>query len=146
MTGPMLLGMTLLMNLNKSIQGLLIESTNGANISVYYEVANDRNPERFNLKGRNALGTHFLSHHRTVLKHDKTAPKQEKRLYSCYQNGTTVFSFPIKDMISLKQYRYQLYYHTQQGRDLFSRSNNRTTDASLGGIFIESSNDIAVYI
>lgn len=131
-------------------KGLLIESTNGANISVYYEVANDRNPERFNLKGRNALGTHFIIPSQNRFNNYSGTPKaREKVDIVATADGTTVTFFfdPARhDFVGKPATGTSFTITLNRGETFSLRSNDRTTNASLGGIFIESSNDIAVTI
>ena len=131
-------------------KGLLIESTNGANIAVYYEVANPRNPERFNLKGRNALGTEFLipSQNR-FYNFGGTSRAREKVDLVATENNTTItinFDRNIHNFVGKPATGNSFTITLDRGQTFSLRSNSQARLEHLGGIFVQSNKSIAVTI
>src|SRR5690554_3403090 len=131
-------------------KGLLIESTNGADISVYYEVANPRNPERFNMKGRNALGREFLipSQNR-FMNYSGMHKAREKVDIVATEDGTTLtinFNQAIHNFVGKPNDVSSFTVTLNKGQTFVLRSNSQDVQDHLGGIFIESNKDIAITI
>src|SRR5690554_2052337 len=131
-------------------KGLLIESTNGADISVYYEVANPRNPERFNMKGRNALGREFLipSQNR-FMNYNGTHKAREKVDIVATQDGTTLtinFDPASHNFVGKPSIGSSFTVTLDRGETFVLRSNTQERAAHLGGIFVEADKDIAITI
>ncbi|GAO31704.1 T9SS type B sorting domain-containing protein [Geofilum rubicundum] len=131
-------------------KGLLIESTNGANIAVYYEVANPRNPERFNLKGRNALGKEFLipSQNR-YYNLGAMAKAREKVDIVATENNTTItinFDRNIHHFVGKPTAGNSFSITLDRGQTFSLRSNSQLREHHLGGIFVQSDQNIAVTI
>src|SRR5690554_4852943 len=131
-------------------KGLLIESTNGADISVYYEVANPRNPERFNMKGRNALGREFLIPSQNVfINENAMAQSREKVDIVATEDGTTLtinFNQAIHNFVGKPNDVSSFTVTLNKGQTFVLRSNSQDVQDHLGGIFIESNKAIAVTI
>lgn len=131
-------------------KGLLIESTNGADISVYYEVANPRNPERFNMKGRNALGREFLipSQNR-FMNYSGMRTAREKVDIVATQDGTTLtinFDPASHNFVGKPASGSSFSVTLNRGETFVLRSNIQARAAHLGGIFVEADKDIAITI
>src|SRR5690554_2867687 len=131
-------------------KGLLIESTNGADISVYYEVANPRNPERFNMKGRNALGREFLIPVQNAFLHYSGMHKaREKVDIVATQDGTTVtinFDPKTHKFVGKPSSGSSFSVTLDRGETFVLRSNSQARADHLGGIFVEADKDIAITI
>jgi len=132
-------------------KGLLIKATNGADFTVYYEVANTRNPERFNLKGKNALGKEFLIPSQNQYNNYTNSIKKAREkvdIVATEDNTTITFKFdPSENHFVGKPSSGDSFTITLNKGESFSlRSNNPEASSHLGGIFIESSNNIAVTI
>src|SRR5690554_4789135 len=131
-------------------KGLLIESTNGADISVYYEVANPRNPERFNMKGRNALGREFLipSQNR-FMNYSGMRTAREKVDIVATQDGTTLtinFDPKTHNFVGKPSSGSSFSVTLDRGETFVLRSNSQARADHLGGIFVEADKDIAITI
>ncbi len=131
-------------------KGLLIESTNGADISVYYEIANPRNPERFNLKGQNALGTEFLiPSQNQFMNYSGMRRSREKVDIVATEDGTVVtinYDRDLHNFVGKPSSGNSFSVTLDRGETFVLRSNTQSREQQLGGIFIESTKDIAVTI
>jgi gliding motility-associated-like protein len=131
-------------------KGLLIESTNGADISVYYEIANPRNPERFNLKGQNALGTEFLiPSQNQFMNYSGMRRSREKVDIVATEDGTVVtinYDRDLHNFVGKPSSGNSFSVTLDRGETFVLRSNTQSREQQLGGVFIESTKDIAVTI
>jgi gliding motility-associated-like protein len=131
-------------------KGLLIESTNGANISVYYEVANPRNPERFNLKGRNALGREFLipSQNRFFNQDDMPKAREKTDIVATEDNTTITINFDrdVHNFVGKPATGSSFTITLNRGQTFSLRSNSQQRGEHLGGVFIQADKNIAITI
>src|SRR5690554_4278959 len=130
-------------------KGLLIESD--ADISVYYEIANKNNPERFNLKGKNALGRKFLvpSQNKYYNNQSGSHGAREKIDLVATEDGTEVtitFNRNKHDFYGKPENGNTIIVKLKKGQTFPLRSNKTDAGDHLGGIIIESNKDIAVTI
>jgi hypothetical protein len=133
-------------------KGLLIESTNGADISVYYEVANGNNPERFNLKGSNALGSGFLIPSQNVFYNHYSKSREKVDIVATEDNTEITFTFDrnIHDFVGKPDTGNEFTITLNRGQTFSLRCNSPGTEAfrgkHLGGIFIESKDNKKIAI
>jgi gliding motility-associated-like protein len=134
-------------------KGLLIESTNGADISVYYEVANVQNPDRFTLKGSNSLGREFFVPSQNVYYNwDLTPPAREKIDIVATEDNTSITVVLTDDANNLPS-GTAVYSSGQtvtitlnRGQTYSFRSTSALAPRHFGGTRISSDKPIAVTI
>jgi len=129
---------------NKAVNnGLRIRSTDF--ISVYYEIANYWNTDIFTLKGKNALGKHFLTPFQSVYGIGTYNPDAYSSIdIVATEDNTIVTISPTKNLtrtklqtVSIKLNRGQTYSVTAEGK---------SGSQHLTGTVIKSSKPIAVTI
>ncbi len=132
-------------------KGLLIESD--VDISVYYEIANGNNPDRFNLKGVNALGTDFYVPSQNVYYNwNFTEPAAEQINIVATEDNTQVTIKVTDDVNDLPsgtighEAGSTFTITLNKGQTYCLRSTTEATARNLGGTHITSTKPIAVTI
>lgn len=127
-------------------KGILITSTE--NVSVYYEVANGVNPDKFTLKGSNALGYEFYVPSQNDFRNrNLTVPDRERIDIVATEDNTEIF-IDLSNIDNVKG---------RPANDVFTITLNRgqtfcleadawQTQRHLGGTYIRSNKPIAVTI
>ncbi|ASB47994.1 T9SS type B sorting domain-containing protein [Alkalitalea saponilacus] len=125
-------------------KGILIESDQY--ISAYYEVANSLNPERFNLKGNNALGTEFLipSQNRYENRHNSSREKID--IVATEDN--TVVTVQLTNDHNIQGHAAGSTFNItlNKGQTYSLRSTSGAAARHLGGTYITSNHPIAITI
>ncbi|MBI9062944.1 MAG: T9SS type B sorting domain-containing protein [Marinilabiliaceae bacterium] len=134
-------------SVNNSISnnGVLITSTE--NITVYYEVANENNPDKFTLKGLNALGlVFFIPSQNQFFNHSGHSPKAyEKADIVATQDNSIVTITPSVDVNGhVANIPYQVSLNKGQTYSLIYT--NQEAAASLAGTQVVSNKEIAITI
>ncbi len=131
---------------NINSKGILITSDN--NISVYYEVANGSNPDKFTLKGKNALGTEFFASSQTEYANKDNGynplPYEAINIVAT-EDGTVVEITPTANVVGHNAgttYTISL----DRGQTYSIEGNSIDKDYTLSGTYIKSNKDIAVTI
>ncbi len=126
-------------------KGILIEST--SNITVYYEIADDGNPDKFTLKGENGLGTEFYVPSQNVYRNMSSykSDANEKTDIVATEDNTVVTIVPSVDVTGhLKGIPYEI--NLNQGQTYCIEYRDISATASMAGTYITSNNPIAVTI
>ncbi|WP_282038686.1 T9SS type B sorting domain-containing protein [Saccharicrinis aurantiacus] len=126
-------------------KGLFIESTE--NVSVYYEVANQGNPDKFTLKGENALGKEFF-----VVSQDDyqnwpgyNGEANEKADIVATEDNTIVTIIP---KVNVTGHKAGVPYtiNLNKGQTYCIEYRDISHKASLAGTYIKADKNIAVTI
>ncbi|TCO04453.1 T9SS type B sorting domain-containing protein [Natronoflexus pectinivorans] len=127
-------------------KGILIESDEF--ISVYYEVANGSNPERFNLKGGNALGTEFLIPSQNIYVNHQNTPNAREKVDIVATEDNTVITIELTDDHAIEGHAAGSTFTItlNRGQTYSLRSTSRDRRRHLGGTYITSNRPIAVTI
>ncbi|HHX62630.1 MAG TPA: hypothetical protein GX707_18240 [Epulopiscium sp.] len=131
-------------------KGMLIEST--ANITAYYEMANTNNPDRFTLKGDNALGTEFYIPSQNVYENQPLTPKAREQVDIVATEDSTTITFVLNDDVNfhdgldghLKGVEYTITLN--RGETYCLRRTDGSASRNLGGSHITSNKPIAITI
>ncbi|GEM_PF-1157929 len=126
-------------------KGILI--TSDADITVYYEVANGVNPDKFTLKGPNGIGREFFVPSQNSFRNKPLSPKAtEKADIVATEDGTTVTIIPTADIVGHNAgVEYTITLNRGQTYCIENR-NDGTPSSSLAGTYISADKDIAVTI
>jgi gliding motility-associated-like protein len=128
-------------------KGILIISD--ADVNVYYEVANTSNPDKFTLKGENALGTEFYVSSQTDYQ-NKTGkynddPPYEQINIVATTDDTEVLITPTNDVEGhTANVTYSITLN--RGETYCIKGTSRAASYNLGGTHIVSNEKIAVTI
>ncbi len=127
-------------------KGILITST--SDITVYYDVTNSSNPDRFTLKGDNALGTEFYissqSDYENVYNSYSQDPVEQVNIVAT-EDGTTVKITPTEDVSGhVANVTYTVSLNRGETYCILGTSKERSY--SLGGTHITSDKEIAITI
>ncbi len=130
-------------------KGILITSDN--DITVYYEVANKSNPDKFTLKGENALGTEFFASSQTdYANKSKYNPRAlEKIDIVATEDGTVVEITPTETIVGHSaNVNYSITLNKGQSYSIQAPNDDTsvTPAYSLNGTYIKSNKNIAVTI
>ena len=137
-------------------KGILI--TSDADISVYYEIDNERNPEKFSLKGANALGTEFFVPSQNVFgNRNLSAPFPREHVDIVATENDTRVTITLTDDIvrtdvnGLNDQPFRSRGETftvvlQRGETFSLRSSSGDANRHLGGTRILSDKPVAVTI
>ncbi|MBI9065356.1 MAG: IgGFc-binding protein, partial [Marinilabiliaceae bacterium] len=124
-------------------KGIRIESSH--DITVYYEVSNSSNPDKFTLKGQNALGKEFLVPSQNKHKNTGWVSAYEHVDIVATKNQTEVWITPSVSVVGHtagQAFRVDL----QQGQTFGIQNMNKDAASSFGGTIISANKDIAVTI
>ncbi|MCT4588976.1 MAG: T9SS type B sorting domain-containing protein [Carboxylicivirga sp.] len=126
-------------------KGILI--TSDADITVYYEVANGVNPDKFTLKGPNGLGDEFFIPSQNTYQNKILSPKAtEKADIVATEDGTKVTIIPTVNIVGhAAGVEYTITLNRGQTYSLENRNDGSPT-SSMAGTYISSDKDIAVTI
>ncbi|WP_439184301.1 T9SS type B sorting domain-containing protein [Carboxylicivirga taeanensis] len=126
-------------------KGILI--TSDADISVYYEVANGVNPDKFTLKGSNGLGTEFyVPSQNTYQNKPHRQIADEKVDIVATEDNTTITIVPTETVVGhAANVAYTITLNRGQTYCIENR-NDSSPVSSLAGTYISSDKDIAVTI
>ncbi|SMO51786.1 gliding motility-associated C-terminal domain-containing protein [Saccharicrinis carchari] len=126
-------------------KGIRIESS--ANITVYYEIADDGNPDKFTLKGDNAMGTEFYVPSQNVYPNmaKYKGDANEKADIVATADNTVVTIVPTVDVTGHKKdIPFQITLN--RGQSYCIEYRNISPSASMAGTYITSNKPIAVTI
>ncbi len=126
-------------------KGILIESS--APITVYYEIANVGNPDKFTLKGDNALGKEFYIPSQNVYANmaKYSGNANEKVDIVATEDNTTVTIVPTVDVTGhSKGVPYDINLNLGETYSIEYR--DISASASMAGTYITSNNPIALTI
>ncbi|MDG5798814.1 T9SS type B sorting domain-containing protein [Marinilabiliaceae bacterium ANBcel2] len=125
-------------------KGLLIESDE--EISVYYEVANMWNPERFNLKGSNALGEEFYIPSQNIYRNVRLSVRAKEQVDIVATENNTEVTITVTDDVEGHDAGDTFTITLDRGETYCLRSKSREIPNHLGGTHIKSNKPIAVTI
>jgi gliding motility-associated-like protein len=125
-------------------KGLLITST--ADITAYYEVACNNNPDKFALKGENALGTEFYIPSQTdFLNHSlSNQPKEHVDIVATEDNS--VVHITPKTAIEGHAANVEYTVTLNRGQTYSLEAVGTDISTTLAGTYITSNKDIAITI
>ncbi len=133
-------------NINK--KGILITSDN--DVTVYYEVANSKNPDKFTLKGNNALGTSFFASSQTDYANKEyyyDPLPYEKIDIVATEDGTSIEITPTADIIGHnKNISYSISLNRGETYCIQVPTDSIKASYTLSGTYIKSNKNIAVTI
>ena len=126
-------------------KGILI--TSDADITVYYEVANGVNPDKFTLKGPNGIGTEFFVPSQNTFRNKPRSPLATEKIdIVATQDETTITIIPTEDVVGhASGVEYTVTLNRGQTYCIENRD-DVTPGSSLAGTYISSDKDIAVTI
>ncbi len=127
-------------------KGILI--TSDADISAYYEIAHPNNPDKFTLKGDNALGTEFYIPSQNEFQNHATytGAKERVDIVSTENNTTVEITLP-SDVSTTNHAAGSSFTITLDRGETYSlEAPGSDADIHLGGIRISSDKKIAVTI
>lgn len=133
-------------------KGILVEVVSGGNISCYYEVLRESNPDIFTLKGENALGQEFfIPSQNSSPNHPFQAAGQiqpyEQINIVATEDGTLITVVPSDDLLNSVNKSETLNIALNRGQTYSINARDwATATRSLGGTHITSNKDIAVTI
>ncbi|MCU4154689.1 T9SS type B sorting domain-containing protein [Carboxylicivirga sp. A043] len=126
-------------------KGILI--TSDADITVYYEVANGVNPDKFTLKGHNGLGTEFFVPSQNTYRnkpHNQIA--DEKVDIVATEDNTTITIVPTVAVVGhAANTPYTITLNRGQSYCV-ENQNDSSPASSLAGTYVTSDKDIAITI
>ncbi len=127
---------------NKGIQILSDQK-----ITAYYEVANGVNPDKFTLKGPNALGREFYVPSQNLYRNKPLNPKATEKVdIVATEDKTTVIIIPTADIVGHKaNVPFTIILNKGQTFCLENR-NDTNRKSSLAGTYLSSDKYIAVTI
>ena len=127
--------------------------TSDQDISVYYEITHSNNPDKFTLKGENALGTEFyVPSQNDFDNHDygdaeNENPARERIDIVATENGTEITIIPSDDVIGHSAGEtISITLNKGQSYSIWGTNTGESATHHLGGTYISSSNPIAVTI
>lgn len=131
-------------------KGMLIESD--VDITVYYEIANATNPDRFTLKGDNALGTEFYIPSQNEYENHPLSPPAREQVDIVATEDNTIITFTLTDDVNfhngldghLKGEEYTITLN--RGETYCLRRTDGSFSRHLGGSHITSNKPIAITI
>lgn len=125
-------------------KGILIESD--YDITAYYEIANSSNPDRFTLKGDNALGTEFYIPSQNVYESYPLNPLAREKIDIVATEDNTIIKFTLTDNVN-GHVKNTLHTITlNRGQSYCLRRIDGDASNSLGGSHITSNKPIAITI
>ncbi len=127
-------------------KGILITSDN--DITAYYEVANSSNPDKFTLKGENALGTEFFASSQTdyANKDNNYNPlPYEKIDIVATEDGTIIEITPTENIVG-HSINSTYTINLNKGETYSITGNKIKASYTLAGTYIKSNKNIAVTI
>ncbi len=130
-------------------KGILITST--SKITAYYDVIgtrdgeNAKNPDRFTLKGENALGTEFFVSSQNDYKNASNYEGYEQVNFVATEDGTVVNVTPTVD-VEGHSANVTFSVSLNEGETYTVKGNSKVSSYSLAGTHIKSNNAIAVTI
>ncbi len=126
-------------------KGVLIKSD--VDISVYYEVASSVNPDKFTLKGRNALGTEFFVPSQNHFSNRGYSPdKAKERVDIVATEDNTIVTITVSDDVEGHAKGSTFSVSLNKGQTYCLQSRSRSASRHLGGTHIISNRPIAVTI
>lgn len=131
-------------------KGMLIESTE--DITAYYEIANATNPDRFTLKGNNALGTEFYIPSQNAYENYPLSPPAREQVDIVATEDNTIITFTLTDDVNFhngltghsKGVEYTITLN--RGETYCLRRTDGSASRNLGGSHITSTKPIAITI
>lgn len=124
-------------------KGILIESDQ--DVAVYYDIDHRNNPDKFTLKGDNALGTEFLIPSQNDYFNHKNLNAKEKVDIVATQANTTVSITPTANCIGhLAGVEFKVDLNLGETYCLEAVDDSKS--GTLSGTYISSNNNIAVTI
>jgi gliding motility-associated-like protein len=125
-------------------KGLLIESDQ--DVAVFYEINHSNNPDKFTLKGENALGTDFyIPSQNEYYNHDLTPKGKEKIDIVATENGTVVKIKPTADCVGHPA-GIEFSVTLNRGQTYCLEAIDESIPGTLSGTHISSDKNIAVTI
>ncbi len=126
-------------------KGILI--TSDADISVYYEVANGVNPDKFTLKGHNALGTEFFVPSQNTYRNRGLSPIDDEKIdIVATEDNTTIEITPTVAVVGHAA-NVPFTVTLNKGQSFcVENQNNASAGSSLAGTYIKADKNIAVTI
>lgn len=128
-------------------KGILITSTD-ADVSVYYEVASSANPDKFTLKGNNALGVEFFvpsqNTYQNQSKYYDPDPSEKVDLVAT-EDGTEIIIVPTVDVVGHRA-GDTIRITLNRGQTFCVENTNPYYKSSLAGTYILADKPIAVTI
>jgi gliding motility-associated-like protein len=125
-------------------KGILIESD--VDISAYYEIANKYNPDRFTLKGDNALGKEFYIPSQNLYPNYPLTPAAREQVDIVATEDDTNVTITITADVKGNTAGSTFTVTLNKGQTYCLRSTSGDASVSLGGTHIVSDKDIAVTI
>ncbi|MGM0375736.1 MAG: T9SS type B sorting domain-containing protein, partial [Bacteroidota bacterium] len=125
-------------------KGILI--TSDVDISAYYEVTHGNNPDKFTLKGNNALGTEFFVPSQNAFQnHHYSTPAREHADIVATEDGTQV-EITVSDEVKGHTAGSTFTVNLNRGETYSLTATSEAADRHLGGTQITSNKPIAVTI
>ncbi len=126
-------------------KGILI-TAHDADISVYYEVVNGSNPDKFTLKGSNALGNEFFVPSQNIYINQTYTPKASEKVdIVATTDDTNIIFIPTADVVGYSA-GDTIEITLNRGQTFCVENTNTTQGSSLAGSYISSNSPIAVTI
>lgn len=128
-------------------KGILI--TSDEDISIYYDVADHHNPDKFTLKANNALGTEFFVPSQTAFDNHNynNHPAREHIDIVATEDNTEIEIIPTDDVIGHNAGdTVRVTLNRGQTFGLIATNDGERANRHLGGTEIQSNNPIAVTI
>ncbi len=126
-------------------KGILI-TAHDADISVYYEIVNGNNPDKFTLKGANGLGTEFFVPSQNIYINQTYTPKASEKVdLVATTDDTNIVFIPTADVVGYSA-GDTIEISLDRGQTFCVENTNTIQGSSLAGSYISSNNPIAVTI
>lgn len=126
-------------------KGVLIEA-HDADVSAYYEIAHSGNPDKFTLKGSNALGQEFFIPSQNSYRNNKRNPiASEKVDIVATVDGTEVVIVPTVDVVGHSA-GDTIKVSLNRGQSFSVENQDISKESSLGGTYVASNQPIAITI
>ncbi|WP_289055273.1 T9SS type B sorting domain-containing protein [Carboxylicivirga marina] len=121
--------------------------TSDADITVYYEVANGVNPDKFTLKGHNGLGTEFFVPSQNTFRNKPLNPVADEKVdIVATEDNTSITIVPTASVVGHAA-NVPFTITLNRGQTFCVENTNDTSPtSSLAGTYISSDKDIAVTI
>nr|WP_321451652.1 T9SS type B sorting domain-containing protein [uncultured Carboxylicivirga sp.] len=125
-------------------KGILI--TSDKDISVYYEVVHANNPDKFTLKGNNALGTEFWVPSQNIyMNNHYSTPATEKIDIVATEDGTVVKVIPSIAVGSWSKGQ-EVEITLNRGETYSIVNSDETKESSMAGTYVSSNKQVAITI
>lgn len=125
-------------------KGILL--TSNQDVSAYYEVANGVNPDKFTLKGDNALGTEFFVPSQDAFRNWQLSPVDREHIDIVSTEDNNQVTITVTDIVVGHPANSTFTITLNRGQTYSLQADAWQSQRHLGGTFITSTKPIAVTI